>query len=181
MIVLSDSGTASSTRILQEVPSLERKVTHRDAQTFLANLCRDKWLKQEVGCWQSLLAFINPPILTPLFLSPSSSLTFPVGCPLPRASFCPGVEAISPGALWRWCISLSPLQGPCYSGLSISLSSTPLLTKILYFLSQGQKCSCGTKLHLYCAAKLFNARCVKTDCLPPFYHLAPCVIHLPCP
>ena len=48
MMVLSDKGTVSSTRVLQAVPSLERKISHRDAQTFLTNLCRDKWLKEEV-------------------------------------------------------------------------------------------------------------------------------------
>ena len=173
--MLSDSGTASSTRILQEVPSLERKVTHRDAQIFLANLCRDKWLKQEVGCWRSFLAFINPPIFSyPLpiysfFLSP------------PPSHFQSGV--LSPGP--RFVLELRPFLQELFGDdvshchlckdpaiqVSLSLSFTPsLLTKILYFLSQGQKCSCGTKLHLYCAAKLFNARSVKTDCLPPVYH-----------
>ena len=48
MVVMSESGTASSTDLLRAVPSLERKLTHRDAQAFLKNLCRDKWLKEKV-------------------------------------------------------------------------------------------------------------------------------------
>jgi hypothetical protein len=49
MVVMSESGTASSTDLLRTVPSLERKLTHRDAQAFLKNLCRDKWLKEKSG------------------------------------------------------------------------------------------------------------------------------------
>ena len=49
IVVMSESGTASSTDLLRTVPSLERKLTHRDAQAFLKNLCRDKWLKEKVN------------------------------------------------------------------------------------------------------------------------------------
>lgn len=48
MIVTSENGMASSTDVLRIVPNLERKLTHREAQTFLKNLCKDMWLKEKV-------------------------------------------------------------------------------------------------------------------------------------
>lgn len=48
MIVMSDSGVASSTDLLRISQNLERKLTHRDTQAFLKKLCRDKWLKENV-------------------------------------------------------------------------------------------------------------------------------------
>ena len=48
MIVMGEDGTASSTALLRTVPTLERKLSHREAQEFLKSLVRDKWLKEEV-------------------------------------------------------------------------------------------------------------------------------------
>lgn len=67
MVVLSDDGTASSTDLLHTVPTLERKLTHRDAQTFLKNIVRDKWFKEKVS--SKLHLSFSPPSL-PLSQSP---------------------------------------------------------------------------------------------------------------
>ena len=48
MVVLSEDGCASSTDLLHTVPKLERKMTHREAQTFLKNTVKDKWFKEQV-------------------------------------------------------------------------------------------------------------------------------------
>lgn len=63
MVVLSDDGTASSTDLLRTVPTLERKLTHRDAQTFLKNIVRDKWFKEKVS--SKLHLSFSPPSLSP--------------------------------------------------------------------------------------------------------------------
>lgn len=47
--MLSEDGMVSSTDLLRTVPTLERKLTHNDAQTFLKSLVRDKWFKEQVS------------------------------------------------------------------------------------------------------------------------------------
>ena len=48
MMVLGEDGRASSTLLLRAVPSLKRKLSHLDAQTFLRALVRDKWFEELV-------------------------------------------------------------------------------------------------------------------------------------
>ena len=47
-MVLGEDGCASSTLLLRAVPSLKRKLSQSDAQTFLRALVRDKWFEEPV-------------------------------------------------------------------------------------------------------------------------------------
>ena len=46
---MEGEGLASSTALLNASAQMERKITRRDAQTFLKSLVRDKWLSEVVG------------------------------------------------------------------------------------------------------------------------------------
>ena len=48
-LVLSDDGLAPSTALLNSVSSLQRKLTYKDAQSFLKTLVTDKWLTEVVS------------------------------------------------------------------------------------------------------------------------------------
>lgn len=45
-LVLSDDGTVPSTEVLNATTALDRKISYRDAQTFLKQLLTDKWLAE---------------------------------------------------------------------------------------------------------------------------------------
>lgn len=87
MVVLSEDGIVSSTDLLRTVPTLERKLTHGDAQTFLKSLVRDKWFKEQVSG-----ATISFPALLP---------SLPVSrCTLSWPSFHFGIETILTRIVW---------------------------------------------------------------------------------
>ena len=46
---MEGEGLASSTALLNASAQMERKITRRDAQTFLKSLVKDKWLSEVVG------------------------------------------------------------------------------------------------------------------------------------
>lgn len=48
-LVVEGEGLASSTALLNASAQIERKITRRDAQTFLKSLVKDKWLSEVVG------------------------------------------------------------------------------------------------------------------------------------
>lgn len=48
-LVVEGEGLASSTALLNASAQMERKITRRDAQTFLKALVKDKWLSEVVS------------------------------------------------------------------------------------------------------------------------------------
>ena len=94
MVVLSESGTASSTDLLRTVPSLERKLTHRDAQAFLKSLCRDKWLKEKVKLYTAGLCASDLSYSSILAKFHFLSCVSLVWCALSWPSFHSGVETL---------------------------------------------------------------------------------------
>lgn len=66
-LVVEGEGLASSTALLNASAQMERKITRRDAQTFLKSLVRDKWLSEVVGGTASRLFQIG---ITDVYVCP---------------------------------------------------------------------------------------------------------------
>ena len=69
-LVVEGEGLASSTALLNASAQMERKITRRDAQTFLKSLVRDKWLSEVVGGTASRLFQIG---ITDVYMCPHCS------------------------------------------------------------------------------------------------------------